>query len=78
VSSLCCVDCRVEYSKLVECFTPGRPAHVNTHHNEMSIHMCLEPGEELFKAINYGGKDELFPYTSVWLYGKKKVREYIM
>ncbi len=22
--------------------------------------MCLELGEELFKAINYGGKDELF------------------
>jgi hypothetical protein len=40
--------------------------------------MCLEPGEELFKAINYGGKDELFLLTSVWLYGKKKVNEYIM
>jgi hypothetical protein len=36
--------------------------------------MCLEPGEELFKAINHGGKDELFSYTSVWLYGKKKVK----
>ncbi len=40
--------------------------------------MCFESREELFKAINYGGKDELFAYTSVWLYSKKKVREYIM
>ncbi len=45
----------------------------------LSIHMCLKQGGgELFKAINYGGKDELFLYTSVWLYGKKKVREYFM
>ncbi len=40
--------------------TPGHPAHVNTCLNETIIHMCLEPGKELFKAINYGGKDELF------------------
>jgi hypothetical protein len=40
--------------------------------------MCLELGEDLFKAINYGGEDELFLYTSVWLYSEKKVREYIM
>ncbi len=33
---------------------------MNTRLNETSIHMCLEPGEELFKAIKYGGKDELF------------------
>ncbi len=85
-SSLCCVDCRLEYPKLVECFPPQhlvecnhpRMPHVNTRLNEMSIHMCLEVGEELFKAINYGGKDELFLYTSVWLYSKKKGREYIM
>ncbi len=51
---------------------------MNTHLNETSIHMCLEPGEELCKAINYGGKDELFLYTSVWFYGKKNIREYIM
>ncbi len=33
---------------------------MNTRLNETSIHMCLEPGEELFNAINCGGKDELF------------------
>jgi hypothetical protein len=26
----------------------------------VSIHMCLDPGEEVIKAINYGGKVELF------------------
>ncbi len=45
---------------------------MNTCLNETSVHMCLEPGEELFKAINYGGKDEHFLYTSVWLYGRQK------
>jgi hypothetical protein len=43
--------------------------------NETSIHMCLELGEELFKAINYQGKDKLFLYTSVWLNGKEKCSE---
>ncbi len=87
VSSLCCVECRVEYLKLVECLPPQHlvgcnhprtPSTCESCLNEMSIHMCLNPGGELFKAINYGGKDELFLYISVWLYGKKKVREYIM
>ncbi len=65
VLSLCRVDCRVEYLKLVECSPPqhlvecnhpGCPAHVNTCLNEVSIYMCLELGEELFKSIIHGGK----------------------
>ncbi len=43
---------------------PQDAAHVNTRINVTSIQMCLEPGEKLFKAINYGGKDELFSYTT--------------
>jgi hypothetical protein len=26
--------------------------------NEMMIHMCLDPGEEVIKAINCGGESE--------------------
>jgi hypothetical protein len=47
--------------------TPGRQAHVNTCLDWVSIRMCLDPGEEVIKAINYGGGIELFLYTSVWL-----------
>ena len=35
------------------------------------IELCSDPGEEAVKAINEGGKDWLFLYTSVYgIYGK--------
>ena len=37
--------------------TQGRQAHVKHHLKETVFHICLDPGEEAIKAINYGGKD---------------------
>jgi hypothetical protein len=37
--------------------TPGGQADEKHHLKEMVPHICLDPGEEALKAINYEGKD---------------------
>jgi hypothetical protein len=61
---LCCVDCRVEYPKLVEHSPqkhlggndlPRTPSTCNPHLNKTRIHMCLEPGKEFINRITATG-----------------------
>jgi hypothetical protein len=67
--NLCCVDCRVGYPKLGNIIPPQHlggkdhprcQAHVIPHLNVTRIHMCLERGEKIINAINYGGEVGLF------------------